>query len=170
MKSKLLLGACAVLAMAVVSTASHAEDAKKTPNAYTECGIGASIFSNNHAAAAISNVIWDWGSTALSSALSSPDQCSGASGKTAMLVGTAYAGLETDLAVGEGKYLTAMADVMGCEASSRPALYAEVRNRFSAVATKPEFAVMSQSQKAEALYTIVDQTKETSFKAKCTAV
>ncbi len=169
MKSKLLLGACAALAMSFAAGASHAADGG-TPNAYTQCGIGAATFHNNHAAAAISNVIWDWGSTALSSALSSPSQCEGAQGKTAMLIGNTYAGLETDLAVGEGKYLTALADVMGCQQSARAGLYAEVRARYADVAAKPEFADMTKSQKAEALYLIVDQTRATSFQAQCTAV
>ena len=41
------------------------------PNPYVECGIGAAIFPEVHWAAATSNVTWDLGSTALTSAISS---------------------------------------------------------------------------------------------------
>lgn len=172
MKFKSIIGACAAIALAstAMATAAHAEDAKPQPNAYTECGIGAAIFNNNHVAAAISNVIWDWGTTALSSALSSPEQCSGAHAKTAMLVGSSYAALETNLAVGEGKYLTALADTMGCDQSVRSSLYNDVRANFTAVATKPEFVDMSKEQKAAALYNVIDTTVAAKYSATCAAV
>ncbi|WP_443747365.1 DUF3015 family protein [Asticcacaulis solisilvae] len=172
MKFKSIIGACAAVALAsaALSTTAHAEDAKPQPNAYTECGIGAAIFNNNHVAAAISNVIWDWGTTALSSAVSSPDQCSGTHAKTAMLVGSSYAALETDIAVGQGKYLTALADVMNCQQSARTALYNDIRVSFADVATKPEFVNMTKDQKAAALYNVVDTTVATKYSATCAAV
>lgn len=169
MKKFALLGVCAALAMSAVSVApaAYAAEGGDTPNAYTECGIGASLFPNNGGLAAVSNVIWDWGTTALSSALSSPSQCNGGKAKTAMLVGKTYAGLEADIATGEGKYLTAVADVMACSTSSRSAMYAEVRNNFAAEAAKPAFASKNTADKGEALYLIVEQA---GVNAKCTAI
>ena len=40
------------------------------PNPYTDCGIGAALFPNTHWAAATSNVIFDLGITAITSATS----------------------------------------------------------------------------------------------------
>lgn len=172
MKFKSIIGACAAVAFATaaLSSTAHAEDAKPQPNAFTQCGIGAAIFPDNGIGATISNVIWDLGTTALSSALSSPEQCAGAKGKTAMLVGTSYAALETDVAVGQGKYLTALADTMGCDQSARAALYNDIRVRFADVAVKPEFVDMTKEQKAAELYNVVDTTVSSKYAATCTAV
>lgn len=169
MKKSVLLGACAALVMSVVSVApaAYAAEGDRQPSAYTECGIGATLFPDNGGLAAVSNVIWDWGTTALSSALSSPEQCIGGKAKTAMLVGKTYAGLEADIATGEGKYLTAVADVMACNTESRSAMYAEVRNNFAAEAAKSAFAGKNTADKGEALYLIVEQA---GVNAKCAAI
>ncbi len=171
MKSTLLLGACAALALSAFAMAPAANAADKAAvNPWSQCGIGAMIFTDNGTAAAISNVIWDLGTTAVTTSISSPDSCTGAPQKTAQLIGTTYAGLETDVAVGEGKYLTAVADTMGCSADIRSSLYAEVRMSFLDTAAKPEFIDMTKAQKAEALYNIVDKAVATGYSAKCTAV
>ena len=55
----------------------HSEEVESIENAYVQCGIGAAIFKNNKTAAIISNIIWDLGTTAISSQTSSPETCEG---------------------------------------------------------------------------------------------
>ena len=50
--------------------------AESKPSPYPDCGIGAALFENN-TGATISNVIWDLGTTALTSATASPETCEG---------------------------------------------------------------------------------------------
>ena len=73
----------------------------KAANPYSECGIGAAIFPKNGAAAAISNVIWDLGSTAVTSATLSPDTCSAETVDTAKFILETIDNLESDVAIGE---------------------------------------------------------------------
>lgn len=170
MKKSHMLAFTAALSLASTALAPTAfAEEKKVPNAYTECGIGAALFPNSTTWAAISNVIWDWGTTALSSATMSPEQCTGASAKTAMLIGKTYASIEADLVVGQGQYLSAVADVMNCSQASRGALYSEVRAKFADVAAQPKFASMTKDQKAESLYLIVDSTVSSNFSNQCVA-
>ena len=53
----------AVLFTTVVTSTVTVAEANKTagsgPNPYTDCGIGAALFSDTHWAAVTSNVIWD---------------------------------------------------------------------------------------------------------------
>ncbi|WP_126420284.1 DUF3015 family protein [Asticcacaulis excentricus] len=164
---KAMFAAAATAALMVMSVPAAHADEKKVGNPWAECGLGAMVFPDNGTAAAISNVIWDWGTTAVSSSLSSADQCQGGKVKTAMLIGNAYASLEAETAAGEGKYLTAVADSMGCDKSVHSALAAEIRVRFSDVAARPEYIDMTKAQKAEAYYNIVDTAVSTKFAAQC---
>ena len=165
MKIKLIAVATAVLGIACLPMVSHADEAGSNP--FSQCGIGAAIFPDNGTAATISNVIWDLGTTAITSGLSSKSTCSGSSGKVAMIINSSYANLETETAVGEGKYLTAMADAMSCSTDSRAALYAEVRARFEQEVTAPGYFDKSKTEKASTFYNIVDQTVTSKFAAQC---
>ena len=167
--SKILAAAAAAFVFtSAVATPAFAEGAAKPKiNPWTDCGIGAAIFSENGTAAAISNIIWDLGTTAVSSQISSENSCSGKRVQTAMLINSTYASLETELASGEGKYLVAMADTMGCAEAVRPALVAEVRGRMASQVARPGFAVMDKPAKAEALFNIVDEAVSEKFAGQC---
>ena len=72
-KSIVIAGA---LAFGMAPSLAHADG----PNPWTDCGLGALVFSGvdgdgGKIGAAISNIIWDLGTTAVSSATSSPDTC-----------------------------------------------------------------------------------------------
>ncbi len=79
--------------------------AREFADIYTECGLGAMIAPRNEAVAAVTNVTWDLGTTAVSSNVSSPDSCSGGKQKAAAFIHDAYASLKTDLASGYGAHL-----------------------------------------------------------------
>lgn len=78
MFKKTLLIFC--LSLVGVSSTANSQEI----NAWKHCGIGAMIFNDNETAAAISNVIWDLGTTALSSKISSQESCEGAAAQTAV--------------------------------------------------------------------------------------
>ena len=69
-----LLGATTALTL---SATTFANDHQGEINPWQHCGIGAAIFDDNTTAAAISNVIWDSGTTAVTSATISPGSCEG---------------------------------------------------------------------------------------------
>lgn len=157
------------LALAAPSTAQTTRDA---PNPWLDCGLGAMIFpdDNLEVAAAVSNIIWDLGTTAVSSAASSPDSCSGLSNvKSAMFVKRTYAQLEVETAKGEGAYLTALSELMGCGADHQAAFIQQVRLDMADTFAQANFAGLSDDEKAQAFYFTVENTAETRFADHCVA-
>ena len=96
------------------SSVFAAGSAGSGPNPYRDCGIGAALFSETHWAAVISNVIWDLGTTAVTSATASPETCSGANIETAQFIIDNYDNLVEETAKGQGQHLVAMLDIQGC--------------------------------------------------------
>ena len=92
-KTKLRVGLIAISSVLALSASpafsQEAETESSEPtveNAYTQCGIGAALFPNSGTAAAFSNAIWDFGTTALSSQTSSPSTCAGATTTAAIFI------------------------------------------------------------------------------------
>ncbi len=164
----------ALVAIALAGNAyAQVEPGKQTTdrpiNPFSDCGLGAAFFPNSDQAwlAIITNITWDVGTTAVISAVSSPNTCSGGRVKTAMYITSTYASLEAETAVGEGKYLTAMADVMQCEASVRPALFTRVRAEMAGVMSAAGFADQDKVKKAEAYFNVVDRVSRNEFANAC---
>ena len=105
------------ITMTAVAMFAFAVNPAKAANPYSECGIGAAIFPDNGAAAAVSNVIWDLGTTAVSSATLSPDTCAAGSVDTAKFILETIDNLESDVAMGNGDHVDALAGLMQCESS-----------------------------------------------------
>src|SRR5690554_322833 len=76
-------------------------------NPWQHCGIGAMIFTDNGVAAAISNVIWDLGTTAVASATISPESCGTTLVTVALLIDSSYDQLAMETAQGSGEHLNA---------------------------------------------------------------
>jgi hypothetical protein len=152
MKKLILLAALAALPVM-----SHAESKTQGsgPSPYVECGIGAALFPETHWAAVTSNVIWDLGSTAITSALSSPETCNGKKVKTATLILETLDGMEKDLAVGGGQYTTALADTVGIPDAERATFLAQLREDYARVLALPGYADASKPQRATDLYASV---------------
>lgn len=144
-KMKKIIGAAALLLL--TTTSVQADEEKLNP--WQQCGIGAMIFPENGVAAAISNIIWDLGTTAVTSASASEDSCDGARTKTAMFINETYSQLEDEIVQGEGAHLTAMMTMMSCDATAA----SEIR---SEVATNVLSSVASDSAKAEQLFNIAE--------------
>jgi hypothetical protein len=127
--------------VAVASASSFAAD--KTPgsgpNPYSDCGIGAAIFSSSPVAAASSNVIWDLGSTALTSATASPETCSANKVAAATFILESYDNLTEDTARGEGEHLTALMNIMEVPAQQQASVIAKLRANMAAQLAQPGY-------------------------------
>lgn len=122
---------------------------------YTDCGLGAMIAPKNDAVAAVTNVTWDLGTTAITSNASSADTCSGGKEKTAAYIFKSYAVLENDIAKGKGEHLNALYNMMGCTSASHQQLTASIRSDFSKIVNKSDYSDNTRYQKSESLYNTV---------------
>ncbi len=121
------------------------------PNPFSDCGIGAAIFEND-VAAAISNVIWDLGTTAVVSATASPETCNGVQANAAAFIMESFDNLLEDTANGEGEHFTALLNILDVPAANRELVINQVRQDMSASVATDEFATQSKVQKAESFY------------------
>ena len=148
------------LTAAVLASAFIVTPAQANVNPWQQCGIGAMIFPDNGTAAAISNVIWDLGTTAVSSNVSSVESCKGANVKTAQFIQQTFPILEQEIAQGEGEYISAMLNVRGCDSAAHPQMISTIRNDFAQTSVND----------AQALYTLVESNIASQFSANCSAI
>jgi len=134
-----------VVALALVAFTSA--QARSLADIYQECGIGAMLFPHSRTMAAISNVIWDLGTTATSTNISSPESCAGKSAKVAAFIGNSYDKLESEIATGKGNYIKTLSKISGKSVS-------ELRSSFKKVVASKDFASMKKIQKAQKLFDI----------------
>jgi len=115
---------------------------------YKECGLGAMIFNDTPIAAAVSNIIWDLGTTAVSSNISSEENCKGGEAKVAAFISKSYDDLELEIASGEGKYVDTLATMTDKKVSV-------IREEFAELVASNEYSTLSKTKKVEKLYNIV---------------
>ena len=159
MAMKAIFKAAAAAGVLFASMGAHAA------NPYSECGIGAAIFPDTHWAAATSNVIWDLGSTAITSATASPETCSGAPVAAAMFINSSYDSLAEETARGEGEHLSAMLDIVGCSSIEQPAAAARIRSEMADAVTADGYAGQTRLEKSSAYYDMMQR----SVSASCAA-
>lgn len=155
--------ACLLMSLTLVgltSTSAFSQE-KSVENAFAECGIGAAIFKNNETGAIISNIIWDLGTTALSSQISSPDSCEGASETAARFIDKSYHALEEEVVKGEGVYLTALLDIVGCPASAKASAAQNMQASFHGALKSGELSAASSNDKSVMMGRMLDQTAMT---------
>lgn len=153
--------ATALVALALV-TASAAQAEEKL-NPWKQCGIGAMIFDDNGTAAAISNIIWDLGTTAISSNISSQENCKGTKVAAAQFINDTILNIEEETVIGNGEHLTTMLNMMGCDASAHNNIISDVRADL-------DLAVESNTAKAEAYYMQLEDKTSGKFAAQCHAI
>lgn len=164
---KKVMGALAVLSMTLgLSTQAKAADL----NPWTDCGIGAMIFTNMPVGAVISNVIWDLGTTAVTSAGLSKQTCSGSKAKVAMLIGTTYANLEEETVQGGGQNVSAMLNTLSCQPAAQAGIVQAVRADFVQSLQGTQHVAMTEQAKAEAYYNLVQAKVTGQFAAQCQAL
>lgn len=142
------------LAIAALTFAGTA-NAREFADIYTECGLGAMIAPNNAAVAAVTNVTWDLGTTAISSNASSPDSCAGGKGDSAAFIYDTYPSIEKDLAVGAGEHLTALLSIAGVDEAAHAEFSAKLRDGFSDLVAAEDYTEQTRYQKAENLYNLL---------------
>jgi hypothetical protein len=146
--------------LALTSLFAHAEGADKTPgsgpNPYTDCGIGAALFSNTGWAALTSNVIWDLGITALTSATVSPQTCQGKKVVAAVFIRDTFEQLAEETAQGSGEHVATVLNMMECATSRQAAAAAATRQTMGAVVSQPGYAALPRLEKAAQFYNAVD--------------
>ncbi|OJA07363.1 hypothetical protein QHL1GM_07085 [Halomonas sp. QHL1] len=148
-----MLGATAALTL---SSTTFANDHQGDINPWQHCGIGAAIFDTNTTAAAISNVIWDSGTTAVTSATISPETCESEAIKVAQFVDETYDQLAMEAAMGEGNHLSAALGLVGCDASDTASI-SQLRSDLSTVSASSNYSSMSHNDKAYSFYTSLNQ-------------
>jgi hypothetical protein len=131
--------------------------AREFAEIYTDCGIGGMIAPRSDAVAAVTNVTWDLGTTAISSNISSPDSCSGGQAEKAAFIHDSYDALELDLASGHGTYLDALAALSGHEGQAQQRFITAVRAGFAKLVAAPDYHEQNRFAKAAALYNLVNQ-------------
>jgi hypothetical protein len=165
-KIKVLHSAGATLALLLAC--AQPASAREFADIYTQCGLGAIIAPNNDAVAAVTNVTWDSGTTAVSSDASSADSCKGGQKKTAALILEAYPQIERDLAAGTGKHLTALLAATGCKADTHASLAASLRSSLATKVGMPDYSSRSRYDLAQDLFEDVRQRVEGDLAASCT--
>lgn len=155
---KLLKAVAVFLVLAVPMLGVAQEKQRRVLNPWVDCGIGAMIFDDTAWAAVSSNIIWDLGTTALTSDASSPNTCNSKRSLAALYIGVNYASLTEDTAKGNGRHLHAMLDIMGCSPASRGAIIAALRSEFGQSLRTPDYADKTSTVKAEDFYNIVQRT------------
>lgn len=128
--------------------------AREFADIYTECGLGAMIAPNNEAVAAVTNVTWDLGTTAISSNVLSPETCKGGSAQTAAMIYQAYPSIQTDLAKGQGEHLSALLTLAGCDEQKHVSVSASMRQ---SLAQQLELANVTHYEQAESLFQLVEE-------------
>jgi len=157
-----LLGA----SLTALSLTGTAQAERSFGDIYKQCGIGAMIFDKNATAAAISNIIWDLGTTAISSNASSKESCNNNRVASAAFIHNTYTSLEQDIAKGEGEHVSALMDIMSCGATNRPAVLNAIRADFSSKASAKGYSDLPQVNKSGTIYNIINSA---SVKASCSA-
>ena len=157
------------LALALVAPTLASAQAKKSLNPWIDCGIGAMIFAETDWAAVTSNIIWDLGSTAVTSDQSSQNTCNSKKAKTALYIGATYANLSEETVQGDGAHLRAMLQVAGCEAAVHGSMIASLRSGFGQYVSASGYAAKSTSTKAEDFYNLVQTNVEGQFAGQCNA-
>lgn len=159
----------ATLAFSVGATNAMAGEAGSGPSPYIDCGIGGALFPDTHWAAISSNVIWDVGTTAVTSATASPETCNGKSVEVAEFINRTYDSLLEDTAKGEGEYVTAVFDIYGCNSVSQSAMIGDLRGMVAVEISTPSYNDKTQLEKSELFYNNVNQVVEKQEAGVCSA-
>ena len=153
---------------------AQAEEANtKKLNPWTQCGLGAMIFNGEAsgwaAGAAISNIIWDLGTTAVTSNISSQETCSRAKWNTAMFIDENLQDLEQQTAQGYGDHIDSMLDLYECNHTARPEIVSSIRSDLATTISSTQYSSLTHNEKAYTYYASVD-TAVSNFASACLAI
>ncbi|MET0356664.1 MAG: DUF3015 family protein [Cellvibrio sp.] len=144
-----------VLSIALPSVAMAAEKEKSAgsgPNPFSDCGIGAAIFSDHKVLAVTSNVIWDIGTTALTSATASPETCSGKKATAAKFIIESYDSLAEETAKGQGEHLATLMNILEVDQVNQAAVIATLRAEMAKKLAKADYTSSNKQEKSIEYY------------------
>lgn len=146
-----------LLAGVMVATAPsiYAEETKDLKGIYEECGIGALLFPRWPIGASVSNFTWDYGSTASTSGLTTPDACKGGQAELAAYIYKSYDSIEKDLAKGDGKYLDMLTVLAEKTAEEKDAFIQDVRTQFREIVERDDYSSLTRLDKAKLVFAMV---------------
>ncbi|MCI5143403.1 MAG: DUF3015 domain-containing protein [Candidatus Electrothrix sp. ATG1] len=150
---------CAAVFAASLTLAQTAT-AREFADIYIDCGIGAIIAPRTPVVAAVTNVTWDLGTTAILSDISSPETCSGGQARMATFIHDAYESLEADLAAGEGRYLDSLTALAGVKEEKKTSFVKGLRKNFADSVAAADYTRQTRFTKAENLYNTIHQELE----------
>ena len=132
------------------------------PNPYSDCGIGAALFPNTAWAAATSNATWDLGTTAVTSATSSPETCSSGNVETAQFIIDNYDNLVEETAKGQGEHLVTLLDIRGCGGQNQQHAIQAIRSDMGAHLSSKDYSDQNPVERAFNYYSVVTSATSTS--------
>ena len=156
-KSFIIASFIAIIGLSNAS-AQEEEENVSVSNALEECGIGAIIFPRSKNGALISNLIWDFGTTAYSSQSSSPGSCNGVSVTAAIFIDQTYPVLEEQFVKGGGANVTALMSILNCGENSHQQIIEQVQAGLSTSFSDSDFSTQSQLDKVKNLGLLIDQS------------
>lgn len=166
---KYMVAFVASLTIAGISTTASAQNKVQGsgPSPYVECGVGAAIFKDTAWAAVTSNIIWDLGTTAVTSATMSPETCNPKKKAVAQYIIDTYNNVVEETAIGEGEYLHTMLNIYGCDQSVHNAILSDVRTNFGAKVADESYSGLDSVGKAESYYLSLTEVVDTKYSASC---
>ena len=150
--NKVFGGISITLALCSSPTFAEGQTTGSGPNPFSDCGIGAALFPKHPVGAVISNVIWDVGTTAVTSATASPETCSGENAQVAAYIYESHGNLVEDAAKGQGEHLATLLSILNTDEAQQDETIADIRAQFASVVSTPEYSAMSDLEKSKALY------------------
>lgn len=152
---KLLMAFLFTGVMVTSASTIYAGETKDFQGIYEECGIGGLLFPRWAAGASVSNFIWDYGSTASTSGLTTPDACKGGQAKLAAYIYKSYDSIEKDLAKGDGKYLDMLAILSEKTLEEKEIFVQDLRSRFREAVEKKEYSSLDRLEKSKMVFAMI---------------
>ncbi|WP_075184795.1 DUF3015 family protein [Teredinibacter haidensis] len=151
--SKVLIGGL-IFASAISATAAESTKKEDIANFLADCGIGGAIFKHD-VGGVLSNIIWDFGLTATTSFVSSPETCEGVDVAAAEFIHQTYVNLTEETAAGEGAHLATLMDLYACDGSAEAEALSTIRSQFSGAVNESSYGKATDQEKAQTYFTIV---------------
>ncbi len=155
MKNKILTSIGFLSIVTLSAMPAYAKNNLDTVNPWTQCGIGAMIFKTHPVGAVISNIIWDYGTTAVTSAISSKGSCEGAKVEAALIINETYPTIADETAKGQGQNLSAVVNLLGCNTANEALVINGIRTDFAILVSAKDYETQAQVTKAQNYYNIV---------------
>ncbi|MDD4295135.1 MAG: DUF3015 family protein [Candidatus Omnitrophica bacterium] len=130
-------------------------ETKDLQGIYEECGLGGLLFPRWPVGASVSNFTWDFGTTASTSGLTTPDACKGGEEKLAMYIYQSYDSIEKDLSKGDGKYLDMLASLSGKTTEEKDVFIKAIRDKFQDVVEKDDYTSLTRLEKTKKVFDII---------------